>query len=89
MKRLGIVVLLLAGFVVSASAQFGLMANKLEEMLKPALSGSFNYKAIGVNVVATTLACFTCSTTSEYLFKRNCLRNSIIDCNHFATFAFK
>ena len=44
MKRLGIVVLLLAGFVVSASAQFGLMANKLEEMLKPALSGSFNYK---------------------------------------------
>ena len=44
MKRLGIVVLLLAGFIVSASAQFGLMANKLEEMLKPALSGSFNYK---------------------------------------------
>ncbi len=44
MKKLSILVLALAAFVSSASAQYGLMANKLTEMLTPALSGSFNYK---------------------------------------------
>ena len=44
MKKLAVLVLALAGFIAPASAQFGLMANKLTEMLTPALSGSFNYK---------------------------------------------
>ena len=44
MKKISILVLALAGFIAPASAQFGLMANKLTEMLTPALSGSFNYR---------------------------------------------
>ena len=44
MKKLSILVLALAAFVAPASAQYGYMANKLTEMLRPALSGSFNYK---------------------------------------------
>ena len=44
MKRFGIIVLALASFVASANAQFGIMADKLTDMLTPALSGSFNYK---------------------------------------------
>lgn len=44
MKRLGFVILILSSLFFSANAQYGILANQITDMLKPALSGSFNYK---------------------------------------------
>ena len=53
------------------------------------ITSGFHYKTVGVNVVAATLAGFAGCTASKNLFKRNGLRDGIIDGDHFAAFTVK